>query len=1067
MARSSRQRGSVPFSSAKYSNFNDGGGGKRRRKQKGKEAGTADDLDELQNLYEDIGGRKGKRSQTSTKLTKEELKEMGEGRKGSDDDEGTTFDGANVERIGNMEEDGVVNEEDDEEIESDEAFGESDEEQFSAFFGDRRQARRSRTANDEEDEDEDAEDIEGMVDLSEMLNDAPEDTADTEHKSMEKPSSGASKGWTGLDGEISDGGEEEDMMDENEDGDDDDEEEEDVLAPSEDDVDDGELDALGVLIERLPVGKRKADDENDKQRARKRRILERTEVIPEGEYGAPARSGEKIRAEDLFASLRGPSTDKQTLKLLKKSTKALASTKTTTQPLPAPLPLRLQERIDRQAAYQQTKQEVEKWTPAMKAINEAQHLSFPLQAIEKAKPSTAELVATFKPTTSLESSIDRLLKAGNARAAERGEDEEEGDPLKPKELSLDEIKSRRLEIRRAKALMDRAQVKAARVAKIKSKTYRKLRRKQAEKSTLTAEELDTIDPELAEAERMRLERARAEERASLRHKNGAKWTKSMKGDMAGNMDKRRNMEEMLQRGEDLRRKIAGKPDSEAEEEDGESEEDENAIKLRAFDQLDELDQPNREQATKGVFGMKFMREAMARRMEKANDEADDFKKELGDLRFIDGDDDDVEQIGEPNGSTSTFLNVGGNKGRFVYQPNGLKATDAMGMPTSASHNAATSHQEAIVEVAVASMPPPSAIPKPSAASDTSSVTMSSSAHGASIYAPPDMPSDISNPWLAPINAASGSTRITRKKNEVVVSKSSTLAIKSTVALKKDLSKTAAAREREKDDATVEISLDSVMTISPASAAPASKTGKSPGPASDDNTMKTSEKPPAFQAQLPPVDDNGDNTTGWTDVKPRTKKKDIAPVGASEKGRTQTTSPVDAAYQDANDGVSDQGLDERGIPKLAMRQRDLVAQAFAGDNVIEDFEAEKQREIERLAPQEVNTFVPGWGAWTGAGLRKKSSSTNPKFIKKTSGIEAHQRKDYGKKHVIISERKDVKAAKYQIKDLPFPYTSRAQYEKSMEVPLGTEWNTRTGHLKATLPRVTKKMGVVIEPLERLF
>lgn len=135
------------------------------------------------------------------------------------------------------------------------------------------------------------EDFEGMVDLSEMLNNAPEDTQDT--TSREKPSSGAAKEWDGLDGEESDGRDDEDMTDDDDDDDEDvNDEEEDVLAPSdEDDVENGELDALEGLIERLPVGKRKADDEDDEQPNRKRRLLERTEVIPEGEYGAPARSG--------------------------------------------------------------------------------------------------------------------------------------------------------------------------------------------------------------------------------------------------------------------------------------------------------------------------------------------------------------------------------------------------------------------------------------------------------------------------------------------------------------------------------------------------------------------------------------------------------------------------------------------------------------------------------------------------------------------------------------------------------------------------------------------------------
>jgi U3 small nucleolar RNA-associated protein 14 len=89
------------------------------------------------------------------------------------------------------------------------------------------------------------------------------------------------------------------------------------------------------------------------------------------------------------------------------------------------------------------------------------------------------------------------------------------------------------------------------------------------------------------------------------------------------------------------------------------------------------------------------------------------------------------------------------------------------------------------------------------------------------------------------------------------------------------------------------------------------------------------------------------------------------------------------------------------------------------------------------------------------------------------------------HVVISEKRDKKAAKYLVKDLPYPYTSKAQFEQSMNTPLGPEWNTRVSFQRGTLPKVVKKvvlllclrfvaallivsqMGTVIEPLEKLF
>ena len=112
---------------------------------------------------------------------------------------------------------------------------------------------------------------------------------------------------------------------------------------------------------------------------------------------------------------------------------------------------------------------------------------------------------------------------------------------------------------------------------------------------------------------------------------------------------------------------------------------------------------------------------------------------------------------------------------------------------------------------------------------------------------------------------------------------------------------------------------------------------------------------------------------------------------------------------------------------------------------------------------VSLTVPQ-GSWGGNGTKK--APPKPHLIKKVAGVDPKTRADYKKSHVIISEKRDKKAAKYLVKDLPFPYTSKAQFERSMETPLGTERNTRVGFQRATLPKVVKKMGAVITPLEKL-
>jgi len=97
------------------------------------------------------------------------------------------------------------------------------------------------------------------------------------------------------------------------------------------------------------------------------------------------------------------------------------------------------------------------------------------------------------------------------------------------------------------------------------------------------------------------------------------------------------------------------------------------------------------------------------------------------------------------------------------------------------------------------------------------------------------------------------------------------------------------------------------------------------------------------------------------------------------------------------------------------------------------------------------------SWGGKGAKK--SKKNPKFLIKTAGIEPALRKDFTTSNVIITEKKDRKAAAFQVKDLPYPYTSVEQFEARFKTPLGSEWNSRAVHQKETMPRVVKKVRCV--------
>lgn len=240
--------------------------------------------------------------------------------------------------------------------------------------------------------------------------------------------------------------------------------------------------------------------------------------------------------------------------------------------------------------------------------------------------------------------------------------------LKMNHLSVEEVAARRAELRKLRELMFRAEAKAKRVAKIKSKTYRKIQRKSRDKVKNLIKEAEGEDgKEDEDEERMKREVERAKERATLRHKNTGKWAKAMKGRDELDVDQRREIEEMLERGEALRAKIQGENGSE-DEDDQDAEGGMEGIKASAFEELSRLDRNDNaelpKEREKGVFGMKFMQDAMAREAKDAREVADDFRDEMARMGGSDGEAVEGEDaVTEPSGIQMQRMG-----GRMSFRP---------------------------------------------------------------------------------------------------------------------------------------------------------------------------------------------------------------------------------------------------------------------------------------------------------------------------------------------------------------------------------------------------------------
>ena len=257
----------------------------------------------------------------------------------------------------------------------------------------------------------------------------------------------------------------------------------------------------------------------------------------------------------------------------------------------------------------------------------------------------------------------------------RDEDIAQTESLKMNHLSVEEVQARRAELAKMRDLMFRAEAKAKRIAKIKSKTYRRIKKKQKAK---LAEQLgeDSDEDAMDEEARMKREVERARERATLKHKNTGKWAKAMKGRGELDEDQRRDVAEMLDRGEKLRRRIQGIGSDGSDDDEDESDDDidgEDAIeriKAKAFEEIVALDKgggveiPGGKKG-KSVFEMKFMKDAMARDDLRTKQIADDFVKELG-MHNVDEDEDTEFTGGRLEESSGAAVERIG--GRVTFRP---------------------------------------------------------------------------------------------------------------------------------------------------------------------------------------------------------------------------------------------------------------------------------------------------------------------------------------------------------------------------------------------------------------
>ncbi|MCJ1351825.1 MAG: hypothetical protein MMC33_001809 [Icmadophila ericetorum] len=701
--------------------------------------------------------------------------------------------------------------------------------------------------------------------------------------------------------------------------------------------------------------------------SRHRPIHDPQEAATPTEYGLTAK--QKLTIADLLPTINDPRLKKSLKILTDDKTKRKIKSGGIPQKLEVPLAKRQQDRLDRAAAYEKSKETLNRWIETVKGNRRAKHLSFPLQAPDElaAKGTTRLLPTTSsKPLTTLESTIQNILEisglapiGGNSEEAKLQAFEE----LQSNKLPIEEVQARRAELRKARDLLFREEIRAKRIKKIKSKSYRRVHRREREHiAEKQHEALVAAGEESSGEERERNDRRRAIERMGARHRE-SKWAKGVKdsGRAAWDEDARSGVTEMVKRGEQLRKRIEGKDDSDDSDSTGSDLDDVDDLM-----EPEDVDQLNRASnvSLSGLATMKFMQKAEARH--KAQNDADlaQLRREVG------GESTDEDEMFELPGRREYQPK---KDLLFPNAPSGLKQQQSEFEEKLASDEDDEHVSDGFIstngdlEIMVDNAPykkrvvPSKHISRPAQKADI-----------AKVLEREDVSIITENPWL------SGGTKGRNKRNSK-------------------------AQEFEK----------AIISNTPA---------------------------------LKPV----------SIAKPILKP-------------SQPFLP-NPSLADDDDASSFSGFssDEEANPHAApLNNLDLIREAFAGDEVTADFDTEKNDLIAEEDEKTIDVTLPGWGSWVGEGLSKRSQARNRnRVFEKQPGISADKRTDRNLEKVIISQKRVPKNGKYLASQLPHPFETKAQYERSLRLPVGPEWSTKEVFQKATKPRLLMKQGIITPMAEPL-
>ncbi|CAI0450113.1 unnamed protein product [Linum tenue] len=690
---------------------------------------------------------------------------------------------------------------------------------------------------------------------------------------------------------------------------------------------------------------------------RKKSEIVVSEPYPESEYNPSSDVLDgvgRVTIGDLLGSL-------QQNPAYSKLRKEMRHVEAKSMPLAAPLSKEAIDKVERQKAYEISKKDITKWEPLIKRNREAPSVIFD-KDIDVGFSTVGAIASEFEPRTDFEKKMASLVYDEKVMEAHK---EDGAKLLELNKISSEDYKNSRDHIAKMRTLLFRHEVKMKRLKKIKSKTHRRMLKK--DRMKVASGEMQ-MDSEAAKELAIKQEFKRAEERLTLRHKNKSKWAKRVleRGLNAQDEGTRAAITEQLSQHARLTRKMNSMNDSSDSDNSSDEEYDEDSdvserdraskVLMKAKEKTQSILEEEDEVPTSGVLSLPFMARGLKKRKDEANEEA---KLALQEYEST---------LGQKQDSADT-ITAAGNGRRVFGGP-----TKKVALPTKKRNLNENS-------------------------------TNSESDSGAEFEAEENIVDDRSD-------------------------------------------------GRQKD---VRVSYSLLNEDSESNQEPLSADA---GNMAVDAGPKTTYEVAIFASN------KWRKMSEKSEVESSTKRAPTNVQSAADNEHPEETaeeSDSDDEGQMIDGNLSSGHRTAYELPS----QAELIHEAFAGDDVEEEFAKYKDEALSKENPEpEKPVLLPGWGQWTNVQKRKGLPSwmeEEHKLAQRKRDEAVKKRKDAHLKHVIISEKLDKKAEKLHTKSLPFPFTSKEVFEQSIRMPIGPEFNPATAVGALNRPEVLKKPGVIIKPI----